>query len=169
MRDHVYQEYKKTIHYSNRTGVRASCPDCHVPKEWVHKVIRKVRATNELYHWLSGSIDTVEKFAAKRPALARQVWASMEATASRECRNCHGIDSMIPGAQAAIAGKMHELAQRWGETCIVCHKGIAHTLPEGFDRKAVQNALHERMEEEKIDCRQCHSGMAAPPSGEGWK
>ncbi|OQY75269.1 MAG: hypothetical protein B6D47_01560, partial [Rhodocyclaceae bacterium UTPRO2] len=30
MRDTVYQEYQKTIHYSNRTGVRAICSDCHV-------------------------------------------------------------------------------------------------------------------------------------------
>ncbi len=168
MRDNVYQEYKKTVHYTNRTGVRASCPDCHVPREWVHKVIRKVRATNELYHWLRGSIDTAEKFAAKRPLLARQVWAGMEATDSRECRNCHGIEFMVPGAQAARAAKMHELAQSWGETCIVCHKGIAHSLPQGFDSAAVQDRLHERMEWEKINCRQCHAEMAAPPKGQGW-
>jgi len=31
MRDNVYEEYKETIHYSNRTGVRAVCSDCHVP------------------------------------------------------------------------------------------------------------------------------------------
>jgi cytochrome c-type protein NapC len=139
-----------------------------VPREWVHKVVRKVQATNELYHWLSGSVDTPEKFRAKRPALARQVWASMEATDSRECRNCHGIDFMVPGAQATTAGKMHELAQRWGKTCIVCHKGIAHSLPDGFDSGAAQDLLHERMEKEKIDCRQCHKGMARPPSGQGW-
>ena len=38
MRDNVYQEYQDTIHYTNRTGVRAICSDCHVPKDWVHKV-----------------------------------------------------------------------------------------------------------------------------------
>ena len=43
MRDYVYKEYKTSTHYNNRTGVRASCPDCHVPKEWVYKVARKVR------------------------------------------------------------------------------------------------------------------------------
>lgn len=32
MENNVYQEYKSTIHYSNRSGVRATCPDCHVPK-----------------------------------------------------------------------------------------------------------------------------------------
>ena len=32
MRDNLYVEYQETIHYSNRTGVRAVCADCHVPK-----------------------------------------------------------------------------------------------------------------------------------------
>ena len=37
MKDNVYQEYKTTIHYSNRSGVRATCPDCHVPREWQYR------------------------------------------------------------------------------------------------------------------------------------
>jgi cytochrome c-type protein NapC len=45
MNDNVYQEYKKTIHYTNRTGVRAVCSDCHVPKDWSHKMIRKIQAS----------------------------------------------------------------------------------------------------------------------------
>ena len=40
MRDNVFVELKRTIHYSNRSGVRASCPDCHVPHEWTYKIIR---------------------------------------------------------------------------------------------------------------------------------
>src|SRR5665647_2421454 len=32
MKDNVYAEYKGTIHDQNRTGVRAICPDCHVPR-----------------------------------------------------------------------------------------------------------------------------------------
>ena len=168
MRDYVYREYKTTIHYGNRTGVRASCPDCHVPREWVHKVARKVRATNELFHWIAGSIDTPEKFAVKRLSLARQVWASMQATDSRECRNCHGIDFMRPEAQAAMAGRMHDLAWRWNMTCIDCHKGIAHSLPKGFDKEAMLDELHERMEKEKLDCRQCHTDMAAPAADQDW-
>ncbi|MBQ5459528.1 MAG: NapC/NirT family cytochrome c, partial [Rhodocyclaceae bacterium] len=35
MRDNVYQEYRGTIHDINRTGVRAVCADCHVPKPLV--------------------------------------------------------------------------------------------------------------------------------------
>ena len=43
MRDYVYEEYKDSVHYSNRTGVRATCPDCHVPKEWTYKNIENMR------------------------------------------------------------------------------------------------------------------------------
>jgi len=130
MEDNVYQEYKETIHYSNRTGVRATCPDCHVPKEWHHKVIRKIQATNELLHKALGTIDTREKFEAKRLKLAQHVWKVMEETDSRECRNCHNFDFMDFGEQGRRAVKQHSEGLETGKTCIDCHKGIAHELPD---------------------------------------
>ena len=133
MRDNVYPEYKETIHYSNRTGVRATCPDCHVPKEWIHKVVRKVQATNELFHKIIGTIDTREKFEAKRLELAKHVWATMKATDSRECRNCHSFEFMDLTKQERRSQKRHTTAIDKGMTCIDCHKGIAHELPEGWD------------------------------------
>ncbi len=168
MKQYIYTEYRKTIHHQNRTGVRASCPDCHVPREWIHKVVRKVGATNELFHWLNGSIDTPEKFEAKREELARGVWASMEATDSRECRNCHGTGTMSAEAQTASARTWHALADKWRTTCIECHQGIVHSLPRGFDKEARMDKLHDRMEREKVNCRLCHEGIVAPPPGEGW-
>ena len=132
MRDNVYAEYKKTIHYSNRTGVRAVCADCHVPRDWTHKMIRKVQATKELYGKVMGTIDTKEKFEAKRLELARSEWKRMKAADSRECRNCHGFESMNAEAQKPRARKAHELGQRDGQTCIDCHKGIAHRKPQGM-------------------------------------
>ena len=168
MRAYVYKEYKKTIHYANRTGVRASCPDCHVPREWIYKVARKVRATNELFHWLAGSINTPEKFEAKRLELARHVWAGMKASDSRECRNCHEFDSMSAGQQTPKTFLVHRLAEMWGNTCIECHQGIVHSLPKGFDKEAAMDTLHERMEKEKVGCVTCHEEMTAPPPGEGW-
>ncbi|PWB42091.1 MAG: Denitrification system component NirT [Rhodocyclales bacterium] len=132
MRDTVYQEYKKTIHYSNRTGVRAICSDCHVPKDWVHKVARKVQATKELYGKAMGTIDTPEKFEAKRLELAENEWRRMKASDSRECRNCHSFEGMNSEVQKPRARKQHELALRDKETCIDCHKGIAHQKPKGM-------------------------------------
>jgi len=133
MRDNVYQELQETIHFSNRTGVRATCPDCHVPKDWVHKVIRKIQASNELYHKFMGTVDTPEKFNAKRMELAQNVWRTMKETNSRECRNCHNFDSMDFERQEFRSADAHEEAIQKGQTCIDCHKGIAHHLPDGYD------------------------------------
>ena len=139
MEQNVYIEYKDTIHYNNRTGVRATCPDCHVPKEWVHKVVRKIRATNELYHKALGSIETPEKFEAKRLQLAENVWRTMKATDSRECRNCHNYEYMDFTAQGRRSFSQHEKGFAEGKTCIDCHKGIAHRLPHFEDQVASGN------------------------------
>lgn len=136
MNVNVYEEYKETIHYANRTGVRATCPDCHVPKEWNHKVVRKIKATNELYHKALGSIDTPEKFEAKRLELARKVWDSMKETDSRECRNCHDYDSMDFLKQGRRGHREHEDGFKKGLTCIDCHKGIAHEMPDMSEEDA---------------------------------
>ena len=131
MEQNVFREYQATTHYSNHSGVRATCPHCHVPRPWIHKVVRKIRATNELYHKVLGSIDTREKFEAKRLELAQNVWRAMERTDSRECRNCHDFDSMDFTLQENRAARNHQKAIDEGLTCINCHRGIAHELPEG--------------------------------------
>ncbi len=133
MKDNVYQEYKDTIHFSNRTGVRAVCSDCHVPKDWTHKMIRKVQASNEIFHKILGSIDTPEKFEAKRLQLARNVWKTMKETDSRECRNCHDFEAMDYTKQGRRAIKQHIKGFDKGQTCIDCHKGIAHSLPAMYE------------------------------------
>ena len=133
MRENVYKEYSEnTIHYTNRTGVRATCPDCHVPKEWVPKMMRKIQATRELYGKAVGSIDTREKFEAKRLHLAEREWARMKGNDSLECRNCHTLKSMDGEKQKPRAKRSHELAVKNNETCIDCHKGIAHHKPKGM-------------------------------------
>ena len=135
MRDNVYQEYKNTIHYANRTGVRATCPDCHVPKEWIYKVRRKIQASNELFHHIMGTVDTQEKFEDKRLELARNVWKTMKETDSRECRNCHDYESMDYVKQGKRGRERHIQGFDDGKTCIDCHKGIAHSLPHGAEKE----------------------------------
>ena len=132
MKDNVYAEYKYTIHYSNRSGVRAVCSDCHVPKDWTHKIIRKVQASKEVFGKITGVIDTKEKFEAHRLAMAEREWARMKATDSIECRNCHSFDAMNPEIQKKGPYKKHQEAKAEGKSCIDCHKGIAHKLPKGY-------------------------------------
>ena len=132
MRDNVYQEYKETIHYSNRTGVRAVCSDCHVPKDWTHKMIRKAQASFEVWGKLTGSINTAEKFEAKRMEMATHEWNRMKGNNSRECRNCHDFDAMSAELQKQTPYRKHMKAKEEGKTCIDCHKGIAHHLPKEY-------------------------------------
>ncbi len=130
MEENVFREYQNTIHYQNRTGVRATCPDCHVPKEWVPKMIRKIQASKELYGKIMGTIDTPEKFAKERMRLAQNEWRRMKANDSQECRNCHNYDYFDYSLQSRRSNQVHLEGLDTGQTCIDCHKGIAHSLPK---------------------------------------
>jgi cytochrome c-type protein NapC len=138
MRDNVYEEYKTTIHYSNRTGVRAVCSDCHVPKDWTHKIIRKVLASKEVFGKITGVIDTKEKFEAHRLEMAQREWARMKARDSIECRNCHSFEAMSPELQKKTPYKKHMEAKAAGKTCVDCHQGIAHRLPKGYKKPGTE-------------------------------
>ncbi len=131
MRDNVYAEFKGTIHDSNRSGVRAICSDCHVPREPIPMLKRKVAATFELWGHLTGKIDTKEKFEKHRYELAKNVWTTMIRNDSHECRNCHKAESMSSELQSEKARARHAKAKAEGLTCIQCHFGIAHKEPDG--------------------------------------
>lgn len=126
MKNNVYKEYKETIHYQNRSGVRAVCSDCHVPRDWTYKMIRKIKASKEVWGKITGVIDTREKFQEHRIEMAAREWARMKSNDSRECRNCHDFKTMMPENQKPRARKQHINAMTAGNTCIDCHKGIAH-------------------------------------------
>ncbi len=131
MRENVFVELKTTIHYTNRSGVRATCPDCHVPHEWTDKMARKMAASKEVWAKIFGTISTREKFLDKRLELAQREWARLKANNSLECRNCHDLDFMDFTRQSVRAAEAHERFLASGEkTCIDCHKGIAHKLPD---------------------------------------
>jgi cytochrome c-type protein NapC len=138
MRDNVYQEYKQTIHYSNRFGVRAICSDCHVPHDWTAKVIRKIKASKEVWSKLTGYVDTREKFEEHRMEMATSEWERMKSRNSLECRNCHSFEAMDGNpqdgkdAQSPTTYNKHMKAKADGQTCIDCHKGIAHHLPKEY-------------------------------------
>tara|TARA_R110002049_G_scaffold208811_14_gene379340 strand:- start:3365 stop:3925 length:561 start_codon:yes stop_codon:yes gene_type:complete len=124
--DIPYAQLKTTPHYSNRTGVTATCSDCHLPKEFVPKMIRKVEAAREVWGTMTGIIDTPEKYAAHLPAMKAREIARMQANDSQECRNCHDMERMKPELQGKMAARFHKPERRKDKSCIDCHAGIAH-------------------------------------------
>ncbi len=127
-----YAEYKGTIHDTNRTGVRAICTDCHVPHEPGPLILAKIKATKDLYYtYISPSINTPEKFEAKRAEMAQRVWREMKASDSHQCRSCHREDKMSVELQTPKAKTRHTKGKAEGKTCIECHFAIAHKEPAG--------------------------------------
>jgi cytochrome c-type protein NapC len=131
MHDNVFQELQRTVHFANRSGVRATCPDCHVPHEWTDKIARKMQASKEVWGHIFGTISTRQKFEEHRLELAKHEWARLKANDSLECRNCHSAPAMDFTRQSLRAQRIHSDFLIAGErTCIDCHKGIAHELPD---------------------------------------
>ena len=136
------EELKKTVHYKNRSGTTVSCADCHVastktPLDYGRKLTMKVLAARDVIGKITGVIDTPEKFEAHRLTMAKRVWDKMKASDSRECRNCHDFATMDPAKQKDRSVVKHEGAIEDGQTCIDCHKGIAH------------KAVHQLLEQEE--------------------
>lgn len=126
-----YEELKKTVHYTNRSGTTVHCADCHVassknPIDYARKATMKLMAARDVVGHILGTIDTPEKYEALRLTMAKRVWAKMEKADSKECRNCHDFKTMDTSKQKDRSVVKHEGAIEDGKTCIECHKGIAH-------------------------------------------
>jgi cytochrome c-type protein NapC len=133
MVEYPYAEYLDTSHDRNAAGMRATCSDCHVPLAFWPKLARKIAAANDVYQHLRGTVDTPEKYRARRLHLAQKVWTYMQSSDSRECRSCHTAEKMDLEAQDGRAARKHEAMGTSGKTCIDCHQGIAHFLPDGYE------------------------------------
>ena len=166
MRDNVFAELKSTIHYTNRSGVRAICSDCHVPHDWTDKIARKMQASKEVWGKIFGTIDTREKFQDKRLELAQHEWARFKANDSLECRNCHNYESMDFTRQSVRAQNMHStyLASK-EKTCIDCHKGIAHRLPHIPPGEAPPTRRGRSCRRTTMTARAAAGGSAASDAG----
>ena len=117
------------------------------------------RSTNVLFFSFTFPFYSRFIFLAYRCSLAQKVLKTMAETDSRECRNCHINRSMNLDEQTDVASNRHAFAVQKGETCIDCHKGIAHELPEEF-----LDADHERIEKEGVPCGNCHQDLWQPPA-----
>jgi nitrate/TMAO reductase-like tetraheme cytochrome c subunit len=127
--DTVVEEYEASPHFFNRTGVKVTCADCHLPRATGPKILAKIEATADVYHQLVGTID-LDNFEQHRPTMAQHVWDDMRATDSRECRHCHAFERMDPERQDRHTAKRHAPDKVEGKTCIDCHQGVAHKMPK---------------------------------------
>lgn len=129
-------EYQGSIHFQNHAGIRAECADCHIPEQPIGWMTTKLAATKDLLGELTGKLDSEEKYNAHKLAMAESVWKKMKADDSATCRSCHSFVAMDILAQQPEARKAHPVAMKEGQTCIDCHRGVAHILPDMRDSNA---------------------------------
>nr|WP_287413180.1 NapC/NirT family cytochrome c [Pseudodesulfovibrio sp.] len=146
MEQTVYPEFKKTKHFNNPSGVRAKCSSCHVPQPLIPMLERKAASVSEIFSWMAGTIDTPEKFEENRLRLAKSVWADFKESDSRECKSCHNVTAFdFTAFKKPESAKTMQKGLQDGQTCIDCHKGIAHTMP---DLSAGFRMLYEEIQSE---------------------
>ncbi|WP_298439173.1 NapC/NirT family cytochrome c [uncultured Ferrimonas sp.] len=120
------EEWPQHTHFTSASGVKVQCADCHVSKQFLPKMWRKVQGMKEVYHYAVGTYDSREKFELHRLDMAKKVWAEMKATDSATCRSCHNYQRMDFTKQSAKAQLWHPSIAEKGLTCIDCHKYLAH-------------------------------------------
>ncbi|MBB4286435.1 NapC/NirT family cytochrome c [Roseospira goensis] len=124
--------YHDNVHFKNAAGVQAQCKDCHLLSDpWPAYLWQKATfGARDVTMHLLGVIDTREEYEAKRPELAEEVWAWLEETDSATCRTCHTDAAMAVSTAPEMAQRVHQAAAQGGQTCITCHKGVGHGVPE---------------------------------------
>jgi nitrate/TMAO reductase-like tetraheme cytochrome c subunit len=126
----VAKEHRESIHGANRTGVRATCHDCHIPKEYPQLLWYKAKAgTKDIIGEIRGIISTEEKFNKERMHMATEVWTEYKANDSRACRGCHQFSQAVLAKQDEALREIHAPVLEGKATCIECHKGVGHAEP----------------------------------------
>ena len=126
----VATEHRESLHGANATGVKATCHDCHIPREYPQLLWYKaVAGTRDVIGEIRGIISTEEKFANERRRMAVHVWTEYKANDSRACRGCHAFSKDVLAKQKELVREIHAPVLEGLATCIDCHKGVGHTAP----------------------------------------
>ena len=126
----VALEHKQSVHGLNRTGVKASCHDCHIPKHYPELLWYKaVAGTKDIIGEMRGVIGTEELFKKERLRMAQHVWAEYKQNNSQNCRNCHEFAPAMLAKQQEFVRPLHQQVIEGKATCIDCHKGVGHVAP----------------------------------------
>lgn len=139
--EHPRAEWEGSSHFSNAKGIRAECADCHVPQDGTHYLKAKVTALKDLWYTMTNKLPDKAAYEAHRAEMAQRVWDEMKENDSMTCRSCHSLDAMELSEQTELAQQSHTNAKANGQTCIDCHKGLVHFLPETTDNAAGANEL----------------------------
>lgn len=125
MNAYVFEEFKQSKHYTNASGVRPECGQCHVSKRFWPAVVDHMMGTHDLIAEFSHDWTKAENFEAKRTKMAEKARLKFIAEDSHTCRECHKFEAIAPTRKRGE--RAHEDAAKKGNTnCIACHYNLVH-------------------------------------------
>lgn len=134
MKAYVYEEFKKSKHYTNASGARPECGQCHVAKRFWPAVWDHMMGTHDLISEFTNDWSALENFDAKRTRMAEKARLKIFNEDSHTCRDCHKMEAIAPTRKRGQ--RAHEDALAKGRTnCIACHYNLVHKeapLTEAF-------------------------------------
>lgn len=122
---YVYEEFKKSKHFTNASGVRPECGQCHVAKRFWPAVWDHAMGTHDLIAEYSHDWTRTEVFEARRTRMAEKARLKMLDEDSHTCRECHKMEAIAPTRKRGE--RAHNDAIKKGSTnCIACHYNLVH-------------------------------------------
>jgi nitrate/TMAO reductase-like tetraheme cytochrome c subunit len=118
--------YPRSVHRAGPSGIRASCGDCHIPRD---NLLRETythvtRSIKDIYMEVRFNFSDPAVWAARRPGLTEEVLARMRDEDSVTCRYCHDAAAIRP--RSAPGRAAHAVVPAPGMTCIDCHVNLVH-------------------------------------------
>ncbi len=144
------REYRESIHYSSRSGVRARCGDCHVSQNivaalWEHFMAAQM-VLGEVLHDFKDPVETEKR----RPEMAFKARRWFIKTGSKTCKKCHVLEAIM-GSRAGIGAVHLDDAAKKDGNCVECHINLVHRYVPG--EKVFKKEAWDRMIEEEYGRR----------------
>lgn len=114
-----YEQYKASVHYSNKHGVVAECADCHFPvgsfSKWYTKITQ-------------GAKDSFMHLILDPDEIDHEKWkyAAVRNIKSESCQQCH--KNLLPPElpKGGLIAHRAFLKGRVNKTCMDCHENLVH-------------------------------------------
>ncbi len=127
--------YKRSPHFDNRVGVRATCGDCHIPYDSNHPtplqyisllLFKADRGVKDFWGEITKRIRTEQEWDKRRPQLAATVETFLNTHDSITCRGCHTIEA-FSGPRNEMTQLVHrDIIKADTVQCLKCHYGVGH-------------------------------------------
>ena len=140
------EPYRESAHYKPRSGVRASCGDCHVSEGVLSATWDHFLGTKDVFHQLFGpDYDNPVVRALHIPEAAFSARAWFKKQNSSTCKRCHVKEAIFGDRPDTL--QIH-LEDAEGKSCIECHYNLVHRRVP--DQKTFKRSAWNAMIEEEF-------------------